>query len=97
MSRLSFPSSASAASASLEALDLSFLRFQRTRNPQDLAAVFDATAGQLLGVAQHLAGDLHSAEDLVQATFLVAIDRVQELRPQQAGTVRAWLLGILTN
>jgi DNA-directed RNA polymerase specialized sigma24 family protein len=31
--------------------------------------VFDGTAAELLRVASHLTHDLHTAEDLVQATF----------------------------
>ena len=60
-----------------------------------LAAVFDATAAEVLRVAHHLARDPATAEDLLQRTFLTAIeaasswDRRRRLVP--------WLLGILGN
>lgn len=43
----------------------SFLRFRKHGRPEDLAAVFDGTAAELLRVASHLGRDLHEAEDLV--------------------------------
>jgi RNA polymerase sigma-70 factor (ECF subfamily) len=56
---------------------------------------FDATAAEVLRVAHHLARDPATAEDLLQRTFLTAIeaasswDRRRRLVP--------WLLGILGN
>lgn len=69
-----------------------FERFRRDGDARALAQVFDETAPELLRLARHLArgGD---AEDLVQATFLLVIekratfDASRELRP--------WLTGIL--
>ena len=75
------------------ALDLEFLRFQRTRAPEALGAVFDGAAPRLLLVAMHLCRDAAAAEDLVQTVFLQALrdaDRYDGRRP-----VLAWLLGIL--
>jgi RNA polymerase sigma-70 factor (ECF subfamily) len=75
------------------ALDLEFVRFQRTRAPEALGAVFDGTAPRLLLVAMHLCRDAAAAEDLVQTVFLQAlrdVDRYDGRRP-----VLAWLLGIL--
>ncbi len=77
-------------------VEATFARYQRTGAPDALGAVFDATAGELFRVASHLAPDLHAAEDLVQATFLAAIERRDRYRPEGAG-VLAWLLGILAN
>ena len=44
-------------------------------------------------LARHLVSDEHAAEDLVQDTWLVALEREQE-RPNR---VRAWLGGVLRN
>src|SRR5690606_34904304 len=78
--------------ASLEQL---FVRFRASRDPKPLAAVFDATAAELLLVAVHLVGDRAEAEDLVQATFVAIIenaDRYDASRP-----LRPWLVGVLVN
>ncbi len=78
--------------------DLAFLRYQQTGEPEALAAVFDATAAELLRVASHLARDLHAAEDLVQQTFFAAIERRDRYVPAtQDSSVLSWLLGILTH
>src|SRR5688572_24272593 len=73
-----------------------FVRFQRTGESDALAEVFDQTAAELLRVAGHLLNDLHVAEDLVQATFLVAIERKHDYQPGK-GSVLSWLTGILIN
>ncbi|HTF88092.1 MAG TPA: sigma-70 family RNA polymerase sigma factor, partial [Planctomycetota bacterium] len=75
-------------------LDRLFERFRRKGDVQALGEVFDAAAPELYRVAVHLTRNLHQAEDLVQSTFLAAIeargsyDSKRELLP--------WLLGILT-
>jgi len=70
--------------------------FERFRSHGDVAALgqmFDATAPALRQVARHLTRDRVEAEDLVQATFLAAIekratfDATREISP--------WLTGIL--
>lgn len=72
-----------------------FIRFRDGREAAALAKVFDLLAPELLRIARHLSGRVDEAEDLVQQTFLVAIER--------AGTWDAslglfpWLIGILTN
>src|SRR5262245_45039033 len=77
-----------------EKLDRPFDRFRSKGDVAALAEVFDATAPELYRVAVHLTRDLHEAEDLVQSTFLAAIenrnayDARRELMP--------WLVGILT-
>ncbi len=53
------------------------------------------TAPRLLAVAVHLVGDVHAAEDIVQATFLAAIESSAQYRPD--APVLSWLLGILAN
>ena len=72
-----------------------FNRFRATGDPGALAVVFDATAAELLRVASHLVSDLHVAEDLVQSTFLTAIEHRNRFAPDHE--VLPWLLGILTN
>ncbi|MEE9393960.1 MAG: sigma-70 family RNA polymerase sigma factor [Planctomycetota bacterium] len=72
-----------------------FRDFQRTRDPKPLAKVFDAVAPDLLAAAIHFERDANSAEDLVQATFLTAIERAGEYQPDRK--LRPWLMGILSN
>ncbi len=79
----------------IEKINACFVRFQSSGNPQDLGQVFDATASELLRVANHLIQDVHLAEDLVQATFLAAIQDRHRYNPEVDAI--AWLLGILTN
>lgn len=62
-------------------------------DPADLAAVFDATARDLLRLARHLTGDRTLAEDLVQSTFLTAMERADSFDPERP--LRPWLAGIL--
>jgi len=70
-----------------------FLRYRDQRDGRALGRLFDRVAPRLLGVAAHLAPDLASAEDLVQATFLVALERARSFDP--AREVEPWLYGIL--
>ncbi len=79
----------------LSSADRAFLRFQKSGNPQDLGEVFDVTASELLRAAGHLARDAATADDLVQATFLVAITDAASYQPE--APVLSWLFGILTN
>lgn len=72
--------------------------FERWRTHGDsraLAALFDGTAAEVWRVARHLAGDSHEADDLVQATFLAAIQSASHWRREQP--LLPWLLGILAN
>lgn len=72
--------------------------FDRFRSKGDLRAlekVFDKTARDLLSVAQHLVGDVHDAEDLVQATFVTAIERASTF--DRSRELRPWLCGILAH
>ena len=79
----------------LSPIDHAFLRFQSSGNPKDLAEVFDATSSTLLEAAHHLSGDLATAEDLVQATFLSAIECKENYQPK--APVISWLFGVLVN
>ncbi len=78
-----------------QTIERAFCSFQQTGDPKALAQVFDLTAGELLRVSLHLAGNTNDAEDLVQATFLVAMERRADYKPE--GKVLPWLIGILTN
>lgn len=70
-----------------------FQQFCRTREPAVLGAIFDATADDLFSLALHLTRDHAMAEDVLQATFLVVIERAD--RWQTDRPLRPWLLGIL--
>jgi RNA polymerase sigma factor (sigma-70 family) len=76
--------------ATLEAL------FERYRTRGEIAAlgeIFDRTSGGLLALGVHLVHDLVEAEDLVQATFVAAIEGAASF---QAGRrLEPWLAGIL--
>src|SRR5881394_853801 len=78
-----------------EAMDAEqrFLQFQQTREPAHLGAVFDLVADELFAFALHLCRDQAAAEDLVQATFLVALERAHRWDARRP--LRPWLLGIL--
>lgn len=73
--------------------DALFRRWCRQGDAEALGALFDATAPRLLRLAIHLVGDAVEAEDLVQATFLTAIERRSEVDP--ARPVLPWLVGVL--
>ncbi|HTF88127.1 MAG TPA: sigma factor, partial [Planctomycetota bacterium] len=76
-------------------VDRAFRRFQATGDPKALAFVFDRTVPDLQGLAQHLATPELGAEDLLQSTFLTAIESNQDF---DAGhPVLPWLAGILAN
>ncbi len=76
-------------------LDRSFLRFCRHGDPRALAAVFDRAAPELWKVAACLCRDRHAVEDVVQGTFLTAIECKDEW--DEARPVLPWLLGLLVN
>ena len=78
-----------------DTLDRAFSRFRSTGDAAALAKVFDGAAPELLRLANHLVHDLGLAEDLVQATFLAAIESSREYDPTKP--VMPWLVGILTN
>ncbi len=60
-----------------------------------LARVFDRLAPELLLVALHLTSDHSRAEDLIQETFLRAMEVAERFRP--GNPLRPWLAGILAN
>lgn len=72
-----------------------FAEFCRCSDPVALAAVFDALAPKLLLVAAHVAPDGAEPEDLVQGTFLDAIEKAG--RWDSARPLMPWLIGMLVN
>ncbi|WP_419190786.1 sigma-70 family RNA polymerase sigma factor [Saltatorellus ferox] len=70
-----------------------YLRYCRHGDGRALARLFDAVAPDLLGVARHMAPDIASAEDLVQSTFVIAIEGASRFDPTRE--VKPWLYGIL--
>jgi len=76
-------------------VDVRFAAFVRDGDPADLAAVFDALAPDLLLLAAHVSWSGTDAEDLVQATFVTAIERRDDYDTSRP--VRPWLVGILVN
>ena len=76
-------------------LDRLFDRFRRRGDVQALGAVFDATAPELLQVAMSLVHDPGEADDLLQETFLTAIERAQRYDAERR--LVPWLLGILAH
>lgn len=75
-------------------VDRWFARYRRCGDVQALAAVFDATAPELLRLGRHLVG-ADAAEDLVQRTFLDAVERAERYDPSRG--VVPWLCGVLAN
>lgn len=79
----------------LRAIDRRFARFCRTGDARSLGAVFDGTAAELLHLAGWLAGNRADAEDLLQQTFLTAIEHRAAFDTERR--VLPWLVSILTN
>lgn len=77
----------------LRAAEERFLEFRRTGDPAALAAVFDAVAPPLLLLAVHLTRDTAAAEDLVQDTFIAAMQSAADYR--EDARLWPWLSGIL--
>jgi len=67
----------------------------RDRDGRALAAVFDRVAAELWRVAFHLSGNRSEADDLLQTTFLAAMQSAARWRREQP--LVPWLLGILVN
>ncbi|MFQ5506929.1 MAG: sigma-70 family RNA polymerase sigma factor [Planctomycetota bacterium] len=73
----------------------SFLEWRRRGDPKALARVFDATAPGLLLLAIHLTRDDSVAEDLVQTTFLKAMEKARQY--DRTRPLGPWLSAILRN
>src|SRR5688572_16753621 len=78
-----------------ESDDRLFARWCRSGDAEALGALFDATAPRLLRLAIHLVGDAAEAEDLVQATFLTALE--QRTSVDVSRPVLPWLTGVLAH
>jgi len=75
--------------------DECFARFRATGETEALGEVADLVGPELLRVALHLTGHPTDAEDLLQETLLVAMERADSWDAERP--LRPWLLGILTN
>ena len=69
-----------------------FLAYASDGDIGALGRVFDATSCELLRIAVHLTGELGDAEDVVQETYLAAMQSARKFR---GGNLRAWLVRIL--
>ncbi len=81
------------ASAQPESLESLFERFRSRGDLEALGLVFDRTAPHLLNVAVHLVRDPVQAEDLVQSTFVAAIEAARSFDASRP--FEPWLAGIL--
>lgn len=79
----------------MDPLAQQFARYRDDGDLHALGAVFDALAPRLLSVALHLTGRDAEAEDLVQQTFLVAIERATSFDATRR--LEPWLAGVLVN
>ncbi|HEX5053294.1 MAG TPA: sigma-70 family RNA polymerase sigma factor [Planctomycetota bacterium] len=75
--------------------DRRFRQFCETGDPEALGDVFDRTSGSLIRVALWLAANRTDAEDLLQRTFLKAIETRRQFR--SGAPVVPWLMGLLGN
>src|SRR5688572_10704260 len=76
--------------ASVEGL---FARYRKKGDAGALAQVFDRTAPELFRLAQHLVRDPLEAEDVLQETFVAAIDAAE--RWDDDRPLVPWMTGIL--
>ncbi len=76
-------------------LEQLFARFASDGDLDALAEVFDRVAPDLERLARRLTADRSQAEDLVQLTFLTALERPGTF--MQGRPLRPWLLGILVH
>lgn len=74
-------------------LESHFRSFCRRGDAAALGKVFDATSAELFSVACRLVGDTATAEDVVQQTYLTAIEKAHQFDDGQR--VMPWLVGIL--
>jgi RNA polymerase sigma-70 factor (ECF subfamily) len=75
--------------------DRLFRRFLRHRDVAALGELFDFAAPHLARVARHVVHDPSAVEDLVQASFLSALDSAASFDVRRP--VMPWLLGILVH
>src|SRR5690242_3335920 len=72
-----------------------FDRYRREGDLAALASVFEAVGPELLRLARHLRPHGQTPEDLVQSTFLAALQHKKSYELRRP--IRPWLLGILLN
>ena len=72
-----------------------FLRFVDDSDLNALGQLFDVAAPHLMRTAMHLVPDPATAEDIIQSTFLTAIERAEQF--DRTRPVLPWLTGILTH
>src|SRR5262245_7947514 len=77
----------------MDTVEQLFARFSSQGDVDALSEVFDRTAPALLRLSVQICGREAEAEDLLQATFLVAIEKARSFDPTRSLT--AWLVGIL--
>ncbi|MCR9247495.1 MAG: sigma-70 family RNA polymerase sigma factor [bacterium] len=75
--------------------DRAFERFRTDGDGAALAELFDRTAPALLAMARTTIADGHLAEDLVQQTFVAAIEARADWNAELR--VLPWLMGVLAN
>ena len=78
----------------MKGVERDFRLFQKRGDVRALGRVFDSVAPVLWRLAAHLCADRHEAEDLVQNTFLTAIEKAQAWDSKRP--LVPWLLGILS-
>ena len=70
-------------------------RYRESRQPRDLAALFDLAAPDLFRLALHLVPDAATAEDVLQETFLAVMEHADAYEPGRPAL--PWLGGVLRN
>lgn len=76
-------------------LESLYRSFREEGDVSALSAVFDRVAPDLLRLARRLVRDRNQAQDLVQETFLTALERPGTYDPERP--LRPWLVGILVH
>ncbi|HVS11918.1 MAG TPA: sigma-70 family RNA polymerase sigma factor, partial [Planctomycetota bacterium] len=74
-------------------LDRLFQRFRARGDASALAELYDEVAPELLRISRHLVRDAVEAEDVLQSTFLAAIEAADSY--DETRRVLPWLVGIL--
>jgi len=74
-------------------LDRLFQRFRTVGDASALAELYDEVAPELLRISRHLVRDAAEAEDVLQSTFLAAIEAADSY--DESRRVLPWLVGIL--